>query len=184
MADIETKVTEIITPTLEALGLEIVSLRLHGAGEGQSQLQILLDRTDGTAVTIEHCTDASRAIAMLMEVHDPISSAYLLEISSAGVDRPLTKPSHYPPYIGHEVKIQTQPMEGRSRYRGAICHLTEKTVAVEDGNVCWILPFAMITEAKLVLTDALLKKFQPKAEPKANPWEGKRQSQKNKRNTI
>ncbi|MBI1275115.1 ribosome maturation factor RimP [bacterium] len=184
MADIETKVTDLITPTLDAMGLEIVSLRIHGAGVGQSQLQILLDHTDGTPVTLEDCTQASRSIAMLMEVHDPISSAYVLEISSAGVDRPLTKPSHYPTYIGHEVKMQTQPLDGRSRYRGIICQTTDRMVAVEDGNVCWMIPFAQITESRLVLTDALLKKFRPKAEPKANPWEGKKQSQRGKRDPI
>jgi ribosome maturation factor RimP len=108
-------------------------------------------------MTVDDCTDISRSVSAILDVADPIASAYMLEISSPGIDRPLTRPEDYDRFAGFEAKIELgQPIDGRKRFRGRILGRASDAVRLnaEAGEVS--LPFAAITKAKLVITDDLL----------------------------
>jgi ribosome maturation factor RimP len=143
----------------EATGYEIVRLRLMGGAESR-RLQIMAERPDGEMV-IEDCTRLSRAISEVMDAADPITGEYTLEVSSPGVDRPLTRKKDFAAYEGFEAKIELDRMaEGRKRFRGQLAGVEGDNVAIDlDGEAATTLvPFAWIVEAKLVLTDDLMKR--------------------------
>ena len=151
---------ELLDPVAEAAGYAIVRLRLMGGAETR-RLQIMAERqTDGDMV-VEDCARLSRAISEIMDAADPISGEYTLEVSSPGVDRPLTRLVDFATYEGHEAKIELDRLaEGRKRFRGELAGVEGDQVALdlegEDETV--MVPFAWILEAKLVLTDELMKR--------------------------
>ena len=151
------QVERLIAPSLAAMGYEIVRVRLSGGS--RPTLQIMAERTDGAEMTVDGCVDISRAVSAILDVEDPIAGAYVLEVSSPGIEpaRPLTRPADFARFAGHEVKLEAaDAVDGRKRFRGRIVGLEGENVriAAEDGER--VLPVAVIRSAKLVLTDALV----------------------------
>lgn len=152
------RIVSVIEPALADLGFELV--RVHYGGAGRPVLQIMIDRADGKDVTIEDCTLASRTASALLDVADPIRDAYELEVSSPGIDRPLTRPKDFESFAGYEAKVELkQAVDGRRRYRGRLLGLQDDRVRLADPDGEddeFTLPFADIARAKLVLTDELI----------------------------
>jgi len=145
-----------IAPTLDAMGYALVRLRF--AGGGRQTLQVMAERRDGAGMTVDDCAELSRTISALLDVEDPLPGAYLLEVSSPGIDRPLVRPADYERFAGHEAAIETaRPIAGRKRFRGRLAGLADSGVRLElaEGEAV-VVPLADIHRAKLVLTDALL----------------------------
>lgn len=149
----------LIEPSLADLGYEIVRIRFHG--DGRPVLQIMIDRADGADVTVDDCTLASRTVSALLDVADPIPGAYELELSSPGLDRPLTRAKDFESFSGNEARVELKSaIEGRRRFRGRLLGLDGDTVRMavplEATETEFALPLAAIAKAKLVLTDELL----------------------------
>jgi ribosome maturation factor RimP len=153
------RLLEMLDPVAEATGYEIVRLRLMG-GDHQRRLQIMAERPDGD-MNVEDCAKLSRAFSEIMDAADPIKGEYVLEVSSPGVDRPLTRLKDFETYEGHEAKIELDRLaEGRKRFRGVLAGIEDDQVAIdlEGEEETALVPFAWITDAKLVLTDQLMKR--------------------------
>ena len=153
------RLLELLDPVAEAQGYEIVRLRLMG-GEKVRRLQIMAETPDGE-MQIEDCAKLSRAISEVMDAADPISGEYLLEVSSPGVDRPLTRLKDFETYEGYEARLELDRLaEGRKRFKGVLAGVDEGQVAIdlEGETETTLIPFAWVAEAKLVLTDDLMKR--------------------------
>lgn len=153
------RLLELLDPVAEAAGYEIVRLRLMGGSETR-RLQIMAERPDGEMV-IEDCAQLSRAISEVLDAADPISGEYTLEVSSPGVDRPLTRKKDFETYEGYEVRLELDRLaEGRKRFRGQLAGVDGDNVALDlEGEAeTTLIPIAWIVEAKLVLTDQLMKR--------------------------
>jgi ribosome maturation factor RimP len=149
-------IAPIIEPSLEAMGYRLVRVAFLGAK--RATLQIMAERVDGAPMTVDDCTDISRSVSALLDVADPIESAYMLEVSSPGLDRPLTRPEDYDRFAGFEAKIElAQPLDGRKRFKGRILGRAEDAVRLRGDGGEVSLPLGDITKAKLVITDDLLK---------------------------
>lgn len=153
------RLLELLDPVAEASGYEIVRLRLMG-GSDQRRLQIMAETADGV-MNVEDCAVLSRAISEIMDAADPITGEYVLEVSSPGVDRPLTRLKDFDTFEGYEARLELDRMaEGRKRFRGVLAGTEEGQVCLdlegEDETV--LVPFDWIAEAKLVLSDELLKR--------------------------
>jgi ribosome maturation factor RimP len=149
--DIET----LIAPSLEAMGYRIV--RVAFTGGRRATLQIMAERIDDAAMTVDDCASVSRTISALLDVADPIASAYMLEVSSPGIDRPLVKREDYQRFAGLEASVElAQPRDGRRRFRGKLVGVEGDEVRLDLGAEQVMLPLAAIARAKLVLTDALI----------------------------
>jgi len=149
---------ELLDPVAEAVGYEIVRLRLMG-GETR-RLQIMAERPDGD-MNVEDCTRLSRAISEVMDAADPISGEYTLEVSSPGVDRPLTRLKDFDTYEGLEARIELDRVaEGRKRFRGVLAGAEDGNIGIdlEGEEETAMIPFAWVVEAKLILNDQLLKR--------------------------
>ncbi len=154
---LDQRIARLIEPTLVDMGYELVRVRLSGA-QGLN-LQIMAERADRVAMTVEDCADISRTVAAVLDVEDPIRSAYELEVSSPGVDRPLVKAGDFDRFVGHEAKIETRtPVDGRKRFRGRLLGLADGLVRVDlaDGSGEAAVAFEIIEKAKLVVTDDLV----------------------------
>ena len=148
---------EKISPTLEAMGFEVVRVAVTGEG-GVRALQIMADRADGSLINIDDCTTISVTLNDIFEAEDPLDGAYNLEVSSAGIDRPLTRPKDFTAYAGFEAKLQTRrPINGRKKYRGVLEGISsdEDVSLVVDGESV-SLPLSEVDRAQLVLNDALI----------------------------
>lgn len=146
----------LITPSLEAMGFEVVRVCILGGGSG-SLLQVMTEHQDGTGMTVEDCARVSRNLSALLDVENPISGHYTLEVSSPGLDRPLTRRKDFERFSGREAKIEThRPIDGQRRFRGRLLGLAgdHVRIAVEDGERD--VPFDEILHAKLVMNDELL----------------------------
>jgi ribosome maturation factor RimP len=152
------RVLAAIEPSLDAKGYEIVRILLRGSE--RPVLQVMIDNADGTVVTIDDCTAASRAISALLDVEDPISGAYELEVSSPGIDRPLTRPKDFERFAGLVARVELKaPVDGRRRFRGRLIGVDGDKVRLagdEADEAEVALPLAGIMRAKLVLNDELL----------------------------
>jgi len=151
---------EILDPVAEAAGYEIVRLRLMG-GEHARRLQIMAERPSDGDMNVEDCARLSRAISEIMDAADPIAGEYTLEVSSPGVDRPLTRLKDFASFEGHEARLELDRMaEGRKRFKGVLAGVEDDAVAIdlEGEEETAMIPFAWIVEAKLVLTDQLMKR--------------------------
>jgi ribosome maturation factor RimP len=150
---------ELIEPVAESQGLEIVRVRLMG-GTQRRRLQIMAERAADHDIAVEECARLSRAVSEVLDAADPISGEYLLEVSSPGVDRPLTRLSDFDLFEGFEARLETDRMiEGRKRFKGVLAGIDGDNVAIdlEGEEDTALIPFAWLTDAKLVLTDELLK---------------------------
>ena len=153
------RLLELLDPVAEAAGYEIVRLRLMG-GEHARRLQIMAETPDGEMV-VEDCARLSRAISEIMDAADPITGEYTLEVSSPGVDRPLTRMKDFANYEGHEARLELDRVaDGRKRFRGLLAGVEDDNVAIDlEGEAeTALIPFAWIVEAKLILTDQLMKR--------------------------
>jgi ribosome maturation factor RimP len=166
MADTAQRIERLIEPALAAMGYELVRVAMQG-GESRPTLQIMAERKDGAAMSVDDCADISRTISALLDVEDPIASAYTLEVSSPGIDRPLVKRADFERFAGFEARIETvQPVAGRKRFRGRLMGIAgedvrlrepDKAAGAEDET---LVPLAAIARAKLVLTDDLIEATQ------------------------
>jgi ribosome maturation factor RimP len=150
------EIARIIEPSLNAMGYRLVRLMQTG-GLRRPTLQVMAERRDEEAMTVKDCAEISRAVSALLDVADPIAGAYLLEVSSPGIDRPLVRPEDYDRFAGFEARIDlASPLDGRKRFRGRVLgrEADHVRLAVENGELR--LPFAGISKAKLVLSDELL----------------------------
>lgn len=154
------RVAELIEPALSGSGFRLVRVAVSGR-EGKT-LQIMAERPDGT-LTIADCEAISKEISPLLDVHDPIAGSYHLEVSSPGIDRPLVRPSDFEVWSGYEAKIEVkQPIDGRKRFRGMLEGFEDGEVRIdvdlgEAGRNVIGIPMALVGEARLVLTDELIR---------------------------
>jgi ribosome maturation factor RimP len=149
------RIEEIVAPTVVGMGYELVRVAMSRGG---GTLQIMIEPADGRAMDVEDCATVSRALSAVLDVEDPIPSAYTLEVSSPGIDRPLTRPKDYARWAGHIARVEiAQPIEGQRRFKGTLLGLEEDTVKLrlDDGKEAH-LPLAAVTRAKLEMTDRLV----------------------------
>jgi len=151
---IDQRLARIVTPTIEGMGYALVRLRLMGGK--RATLQIMAERSDGS-MEIEDCAELSRALSALLDVEDPISGEYDLEVSSPGIDRPLTRLADFDRWEGYEAKLETaEAIEGRKRFKGLLAGTDENEVLLEVDEGTIGLDFDWLADAKLVLTDDLI----------------------------
>ena len=153
------RLLELLDPVAEATGYEIVRLRLMG-GEAGRRLQIMAETPDGEMV-VEDCARLSRAISEVMDAADPIAGEYTLEVSSPGVDRPLTRLKDFEMWKGWEARVETSELiDGRRRFKGGLMGTEGDEVLIEieeqGAPVTIGLQFDWLADAKLVLTDELI----------------------------
>ncbi len=161
-------IERLITPTLDALGYELVRVQI--AGGIRKTLQVMAEPKTGRHMSLEDCAELSRAISAVLDVEDPIADAYSLEVSSPGIDRPLTRPKDFARFAGHEAKVETtEPVDNRKRFKGKLLGLAADAVRLEVDGAEIALPLALIHKAKLVLTDALIAEHQQAETPADAP---------------
>lgn len=156
MADIAA-LTTLIEPEAHALGLTLVRVKMLGGGDDQT-LQVMAERPDTRQLTLDDCAALSRAISEKFDELDPIEAAYRLEVSSPGIDRPLTRRADFADWAGHETRILfAEPQDGRKTVTGLLRGIEGDTITIEAGQhgATQVL-FANIGSAKLVMTDALI----------------------------
>jgi len=153
----------LVEPTLADMGYALV--RLLVMGKHRKIVQVMAERQDGADMTVEDCEAISRGLSAVLDVNDPIQDAYDLEVSSPGIDRPLSRPEDFDRYAGHEVRIEADTtVDGRRRVKGMLVgRPDEGTILVRaaepgpDGERDWRVPLGLLTKAKLVMTDDLLR---------------------------
>jgi ribosome maturation factor RimP len=157
------RIETLIAPSLEAMGYRLVRVAITGGRRAQV-LQVMAERLDDKAMSVDDCTEVTHTISALLDVEDPIEHAYVLEVSSPGIDRPLVRREDYERFRGHEAKLElATPIDGRRRFRGKLLGIEADRVRVNLGTEVVELPLARIQRAKLVLTDELLAAQQPSA---------------------
>lgn len=166
MADIAA-ITALIAPQAEALGLSLVRVAFFG-GTSDPTLQVMAERPDTRQLTIDDCAALSRGISAVFDEleeagRDPIDHAYRLEVSSPGIDRPLTRPSDFADWAGFEAKVaMAEAVDGRKMFQGLLRGLDDAIILLDDRKVGPVrLALADMLNAKLVLSDALLAATQP-----------------------
>ena len=149
------RLAEILTPVIEDLGFELVRLRLQGGRD--RVLQIMADRPAG-GIEVDDCALISTSVSATLDVEDPIEDHYTLEVSSPGIDRPLTRLKDFDVWEGHEARLETHELiDGRRRFKGALAGTEgdEVLIEIEEGTVG--LRFEWLSDAKLILTDELIR---------------------------
>lgn len=156
LSGLEARIADMVGPTLIDMGYELV--RVSVLGRDTPTVQIMADRADGSLIGVADCEAISHAVGAVMDVDDPIPGAWNLEVSSAGIDRPLTREKDWNRFSGHLARAETNmPIDGRKRFAGTVMGAGEGVgrLRVEDGTEV-SLPLADIRKARLVLTDALI----------------------------
>jgi ribosome maturation factor RimP len=158
---VDARVASIVQPVLRAIGFRLVRVRL--SGQNGLTLQIMAEREDGT-MTVEDCEEVSRAVSPALDVEDPVDKAYHLEVSSPGIDRPLVRKSDFENWAGHQARIETSILVAeRKRFKGTIVSAGANGVTIErdqtpEGAETRIeVPYESIAEARLILTDDLIR---------------------------
>ena len=158
---VDLRVAEIIEPVIASMDYRLVRVRLMN--QNGLTLQVMAERNDGT-MTVEDCETISTAISPVLDVEDPIDKAYHLEVSSPGIDRPMVRKSDFSRWQGHLVKCETSIMiDNRKRFRGKIVETNDEGFTIERDQVAYgeapsvTIPFAALSEAKLILTDDLIR---------------------------
>lgn len=154
-SELETRILEMTDPVAKSLGLNVVRVRVTGSRH--PVLQIMAERPDGT-MDVEDCARLSRRMSILLDEQDPIDGEYQLEVSSPGIDRPLTRAGDFAKWVGHEVRIEIGiPVDGRRRFHGHIAGETDGVAVIDlkDGGRAEI-PVNAMTKARLVITDDLI----------------------------
>ena len=153
--NMDQRLAEIVTPVIEGMGYELVRVRLM-SGKHKT-LQIMADRPDG-GIEVDECADISTAVSATLDVEDPIEDAYTLEVSSPGIDRPLTRLKDFDDWAGYEARLETAELiDGRRRFKGILAGTDGDDVLIEIDEGTIGLNFAWVSDAKLVLTDELIR---------------------------
>lgn len=158
---IDRRMAEILTPVIEDMGFEVVRIRLMG---GKSNtLQIMVERPNG-GIEVDECALVSTAVSAVLDVEDPLEDPYALEVSSPGIDRPLTRLKDFENWEGYEARVETTEMiDGRRRFRGLLAGVEgdEVLVNIEEGGetITVGLHFDWLSDAKLILTDELIREM-------------------------
>ena len=149
-------IDRLIRPSLVSMGFRLV--RVNFGGGARPTLQIMAEPSDGSAMTVQHCADISRTVSAILDVEDPIPTAYMLEVTSPGIDRPLMTRDDFRRFAGFEAKLETNRLiDGRRRFNGIISAVdADDNVTVLEAAGPAILPFNGLQKAKLVITDALM----------------------------
>lgn len=160
MADIAA-LTQLIEPEAAALGFDLVRVKMFGGDD--LTLQIMAERPDTRQLTIDDCAALSRRISDLFDDVDPIEEAYRLEVSSPGIDRPLTRLRDFADWAGHEARLTVnEAVEGRKTLKGILQGVEDDRILLRDAKTGEVaIVFANISSAKLVLTDALIRASVP-----------------------
>ena len=156
-AAMDRRLAEIITPVIEDMGYELVRVRLMSGKS--TTLQVMADKPGG-GIEVDDCADISNAIGAVLDVEDPILDEYTLEVSSPGIDRPLTRLKDFDAFEGYEAKLETAELiDGRRRFKGVLAGIEgdEVLINVEEGTIG--LHFDWLSDAKLVLSDDLIKEM-------------------------
>lgn len=139
---------KLLEPAIERLGYELVDIELKLGGR-DGMLRVYLDKADG--VDIEDCETVSHQVSAILDVEDPLSGHYTLEVSSPGLDRTLTKPAHFERFMGEDVRVKLRfPLEGRRNFKGALKSADEKQIEIEVDGQSHSLPLTTIESARLV----------------------------------
>jgi ribosome maturation factor RimP len=149
------RIEEIVAPTIVGMGYELVRVAMSRGG---GTVQIMIEPADGRPMDVEDCATLSRALSAVLDVEDPIPGTYTLEVSSPGIDRPLTREKDYLRWTGHVARMETtEPIEGRRRFKATLLGLENGTIRMrlDDGKEADV-PLRSVSRAKLELTDALL----------------------------
>ena len=153
--DLDSRIQNLIEPTVGDLGFEIVRVRI--SGKKKLSMQIMVEHKDGQGMTVDDCATISRAISALLDVEDPVKGAYTLEVSSPGIDRPLVRMGDFDRFQGFQAKIETnRSFNGRRRFKGRLLGVEGETVRIMIDGQEMKLPHPDIQRAKLVLTDDLI----------------------------
>ena len=160
-AAIDRRLAEIVTPVIEDMGFELVRIRLMSGKS--TTLQIMADKPAG-GIEVDDCAEISTAVGAVLDVEDPILDEYNLEVSSPGIDRPLTRLKDFDTYEGYEAKIETGDLiDGRRRFKGTLAGVEgdEVLINIEEGpeTITVGLKFDWLSDAKLVLTDDLIREM-------------------------
>ncbi|MBA3896197.1 MAG: ribosome maturation protein RimP [Sphingomonadaceae bacterium] len=160
MADIAA-LTALIEPEANALGLKIVRVAMFG-GASDPTLQVMAERPDTRQLILDDCAALSRRLSEVLDAADPIEHAYRLEVSSPGIDRPLTRLSDYDDWTGHEARLRVEEaIDGRKQFEGTLAGVDGDSVLIETRAGAAKLAFSDIVQAKLLLTDKLIKATAP-----------------------
>lgn len=153
-AAIDQRLAEIVQPVIEGLGFELVRVRLLG-GKTKT-VQIMAERPEG-GIEVDDCARISTAVSAVMDVEDPIDDHYTLEVSSPGIDRPLTRLKDFDDWAGYEAKLETSELiDGRRRFKGVLRGVEDDEVLIDVAEGTIGLKFDWLSDAKLVLTDDLI----------------------------
>ena len=162
MSDKGTEIAAMLAPIVEDLGLELLGIE-WAPSAGRSLLRLYID-APGRHVGIQDCESVSREVSALLDVNDPIGGQYTLEVSSPGIDRPLVRKGDFAAAVGHLAKLETTvPVEERRRFRGRIVAADDESVVIERDQAAYgeeptvRVPFDVLAEAKLILTDDLIR---------------------------
>ncbi|SEL02494.1 ribosome maturation factor RimP [Pacificibacter marinus] len=156
---IDRRLAEIVGPVIEGMGFELVRIRLMSSTKSKT-LQIMAERPTG-GIEVDECAQISTAVSAVLDVEDPIEDEFTLEVSSPGIDRPLTRLKDFETFEGYEARIETDEMfDGRRRFKGELAGVEEDDVLIniiEHGETVTIgLKFDWLSDAKLILTDELI----------------------------
>jgi ribosome maturation factor RimP len=156
LSGLEARIAGIVAPALTGMGYELV--RVAVLGRDRPTVQIMADRADGNLIAVEDCEAISHAIGAVLDVEDPIPGAWSLEISSAGIDRPLTRIKDWNRFAGHQARAEvSMPVDGRKRFSGVVLGADAKVARMRLDDCTEVaLPLTDVRRAKLVLTDALI----------------------------
>jgi ribosome maturation factor RimP len=156
---IDRRMAEIVGPVIEGMGFELVRIRLMSSTKSKT-LQIMAERPTG-GIEVDECAQISTAVSAVLDVEDPIEDEFTLEVSSPGIDRPLTRLKDFETFEGYEARIETEEMfDGRRRFKGELAGVESDDVLIniiEHGETITIgLKFDWLSDAKLILTDELI----------------------------
>ena len=148
MSQLEQKLTEMLTAPVEALGFEMIGVEFVRAGK-HSTLRLYIDHPEG--ITVDNCADVSHQVSAVLDVEDPISTEYNLEVSSPGMDRPLFKEAHYQAYIGEVVSVRLRaPMDNRRNFKGQLMSCEAGNITVNVDGQDFVLAVSNIEKGNLV----------------------------------
>lgn len=171
------RIAEIVAPALRQIGYRLVRVKLSSAA--LPVLQIMAERPDGI-FTVEDCEAASHAVSPHLDLVDPISGAYRLEMSSPGMDRPLVRESDFVRAVGYEIRVElVRPLEGRKRFRGRVLGVERAVVDLGlDGDVVARLVIADIGEARIIVTPELIRETLRREKRAVKSAKSKKQGEK------
>mgnify|MGYP005800273161 CR=1 FL=1 len=151
---------DMLEPVIDGMGFDVV--RILTIGQKNPTLQIMIERKDRRDIVVDDCAAVSRAVSEVLDAKDPIKDQYTLEVSSPGLDRPLTRPEHFSRFAGYEAKIETsEEVEKRKRFKGKIISMDEQKNIIHfdmDGTE-YAIPYDAVSKAKLIITDELLAEY-------------------------